>query len=280
MRVGQVGEERPVVSLREGEEYDLSLLTNDIDGDFLSTNGVERTREALAASKLSPIDIGGMRIGSPVARPAAVVCVGMNYSAHAAETGSPPPEEPIFFFKHPNTVVGPRDALIRPKGSNKLDWEVELAVVIGRQADRLPSPEVAGQHVAGYAVANDLSERELQFERPGGQWSKGKTFRASNPLGPWFVPVEDLPPGPLELRSWVNGELRQHSTTDDMIFSVEQLIYDLSQYVVLEPGDIVNTGTPSGVAMSGLYPYLADGDIVECEIEHLGRQRQIVEVDS
>jgi 2-keto-4-pentenoate hydratase/2-oxohepta-3-ene-1,7-dioic acid hydratase in catechol pathway len=280
MRVGDVGQERPVVSLAEGEVYDLAPVTDDIDGEFLSTDGIARVRQALAESRLPRVDIRGKRVGAPVARPSAVVCVGMNYAAHAAETGSPAPEEPIFFFKHPNTVVGPQDSLIRPRKSSKLDWEVELAVIIGRRADRLESAEAAARCIAGYAIANDASEREWQFDRPGGQWSKGKSFKASNPLGPWFVPVDELPPGPLQLRSWVNGELRQHSETDDMIFSVNELVCDLSQYLVLEPGDIVNTGTPAGVALSGSFPYLEDGDVFECEIEHLGRQRQVVEVDS
>jgi 2-keto-4-pentenoate hydratase/2-oxohepta-3-ene-1,7-dioic acid hydratase in catechol pathway len=204
------------------------------------------------------------------------VCIGMNYAAHAAESGSAPPPYPVVFFKHPNTVVGPYDEVLLPRGSEKSDWEVELAVVIGRTARYLSSPEEALACVAAYTISNDVSERAFQLEVSGGQWSKGKCCETFNPLGPALVPADEVDPQALGLRSYVNGEPRQDSNTRDMIFSVAELVRDLSQYMTLDPGDIVNTGTPEGVALSGRFPYLAVGDVVECEIDGLGRQRQVI----
>jgi 2-keto-4-pentenoate hydratase/2-oxohepta-3-ene-1,7-dioic acid hydratase in catechol pathway len=277
MRVGDVGAERPVV-LDDGDRaFDLSGLTSDIDGAFLAAGGIARARAALAAGELPPVDVSGQRTGAPIARPPAVVCVGMNYAAHAAESGAAPPQQPVIFYKHPNTVVGPNDDVILPRGAAKVDWEVELGVVIGTRAHYLASPEEAFAHIAGYVLSNDVSERALQLEVSGGQWSKGKSCETFNPLGPWLVPVEDIGnPQALGLRSWVNGEARQDSNTSDMLFSVAQLVYDISQYTVLEPGDLVNTGTPEGVALSGRFPYLSVDDVVEIEIDGLGRQRQVV----
>jgi 2,4-didehydro-3-deoxy-L-rhamnonate hydrolase len=201
----------------------------------------------------------------------------MNYAAHAAESGSAPPTNTVIFFKHPNTVVGPFDDVLLPPGSTKTDWEVELGVVIGTRARYLSSPSEAMSHVAGYAVSNDVSEREFQRELSGGQWSKGKSSETFNPLGPWLVPAGQVGDGSgLRLRSFVNGEPRQDSTTDDLIFDVAQLIYDLSQYLVLEPGDLVNSGTPQGVGLGGKFPYLVAGDVMELEIGGLGRQRQVL----
>ncbi len=183
----------------------------------------------------------------------------------------------MIFFKTPNTVVGPYDEVLVPRGSEKTDWEVELAVVIGRRARYLGSPEEALDHVAGYAVSNDVSERAFQIEESGGQWSKGKCCETFNPLGPWLVPAEEVgDPQSLRLRSFVNGEPRQDSSTADMIFSVAFLVHHLSQYLVLEPGDVINTGTPQGVALSGRHPYLRPGDVMELEIDRLGRQRQLL----
>ncbi|MFD7023910.1 fumarylacetoacetate hydrolase family protein [Promicromonospora sukumoe] len=274
-RIGTPGQERPVV--HDGAAWrDLSPLTADIDGAFLAADGVARTRAALAAGTLEAVDVAGMRFGAPVARPSAVVCVGMNYAAHAAESGSAPPERPVIFLKTPNTVAGPDDVVIIPRGSRKTDWEVELAVVIGRRASYLDSPEEARDVIAGYTVANDLSERAWQIEESGGQWSKGKNAPGFTPLGPWLVTpdeVDGIGSG-LRLRSWVNGEPRQDSTTSDLIFGVDVLVHTLSQYLALEPGDVLLTGTPEGVALSGRFPYLAPGDVVEVEIEGLGRQRQ------
>lgn len=277
MRLGPLGHERPAVRDAGGEVYDLSPLTDDIDGTFLAADGIDRARDALAAHRLPRLDAAGLRIGAPVSRPQAVVCIGMNYAAHAAETGSPPPTAPVVFFKHPNTVVGPDDDVLAPRGATKLDWEVELAVVIGKRVSYLDSPDEALSHVAGYTIGNDVSERAFQIERSGGQWSKGKCCPTFNPLGPWLVPGADVGDvGALRLRSWVNGAPRQDSSTADLIFGVPRLVWELSQYMTLEPGDVINTGTPEGVALSGRFPYLAPGDVVELEIERLGRQRQVV----
>ncbi|WP_399881610.1 fumarylacetoacetate hydrolase family protein [Streptomyces sp. BBFR51] len=275
VRLGEPGQERPAVIDDRGITRDLSPLTRDIDGPFLAADGVARTRRALAEGTLPALEAEGLRFGPPVARPGAVICVGQNYAAHAAESGSEPPTRPVVFFKHPNTVVGAHDEVEIPRGSAKTDWEVELAVVVGRTARYLDSPEQALEHVAGYAVSNDVSERDFQLEHSGGQWSKGKCCATFNPLGPFLVPAGEVPDVQgLRLRSFVNGEPRQDSRTADMIFSVAQIVYDLSQYLVLDPGDVINTGTPEGVALSGRFPYLKPGDEMEIEIEGLGRQRQ------
>lgn len=271
MRVGAPGAEKPVL-LSGGRHYDLSGITPDIDGSFLAGGGVDRVRAA--AADLPEIDVTGLRVGAPVARPGVVLCVGQNYAAHAAESGATPPTTPIIFYKAPNSVVGPYDEVLIPRGSTTTDWEVELAVVIGRRARYLDSPAQALDHVAGYLLSNDVSERDFQLQQSGGQWSKGKSCETFQPLGPWLVtPDEIADVQGLGLRSWVNGEVRQDSNTKDMIFDVAYLIWHLSQYTVLDPGDVVNTGTPQGVALSGRFPYLAEGDVVEVEIDDLGRQR-------
>jgi 2-keto-4-pentenoate hydratase/2-oxohepta-3-ene-1,7-dioic acid hydratase in catechol pathway len=246
-----------------------------VNGDFLASDPVGRTRAALDAGTLPELtDAGSLRIGSPIARPSAVICIGMNYAAHAAESGSQPPEIPILFLKTPNTVVGPNDAVTIPRGSEKTDWEVELGVVIGTRTAYLDSPEEADAHIAGYVLANDVSERDFQMLVSGGQWSKGKIAAGFNPTGPWLVPASEVDAQQLRLRSWVNGEPRQDSSTSDMIFDVRTLVHHLSQYVTLEPGDLILTGTPQGVALSGRFPYLKAGDVVEVEIDGLGRQKQ------
>jgi len=274
LRLGAVGEERPYVRDADGTVYDLSSVTAEIDGAFLSSDGIARTRAALAAGSLPVASVDGLRVGAPIAKPGAVVCIGLNYAAHAAESGVAPPANPVVFYKHPNTVVGPYDDVLVPRGSTKTDWEVELAVVIGKTARYLETDEEALACIAGYTVSNDVSERALQLEVSGGQWSKGKACETFNPLGPSLVPADEVDAQNLGLRSWVNGEVRQDSNTRDMIFSVVALIRDLSQYMTLDPGDLVNTGTPEGVALSGRFPYLSPGDTVECEIDGLGRQKQ------
>jgi len=274
IRVGEPGVERPVVVDDAGATYDLTPLTADIDGAFLASDGIAATRRALAAGRLPAVDIAGLRRGAPVARPHAVWCIGMNYAAHAAESGAAPPTVPVLFFKTPNTVVGPDDDVLIPRGSTKTDWEVELAVVIGQQARYLDSPADAARHVAGYTISNDVSERAFQLEESGGQWSKGKCAETFNPLGPALVPADELDAGDLRLWSRVNGEPRQDSSTADLIFPVDYLVWHLSQVAVLEPGDIVNTGTPQGVALSGRFPYLREGDVVELGIDGIGTQRQ------
>ena len=277
MRVGAAGAERPVVLDDEDRAFDLSGLTDDIDGAFLAADGIARVREALAAGSLAATGIEGERVGPPIARPPSVVCVGMNYAAHAAESGAAPPPQPVVFFKHPNTVVGPYDEVLVPRGAEKVDWEVELGVVIGRRA-RYVGLADALSHVAGYTVSNDVSERHFQLDPAvsGGQWGKGKCCETFNPLGPWLVPADEVDPSALGLRSFVNGEPRQDSTTADMLFGVAELVHHLSQFMVLEPGDLLNTGTPQGVALSGRFPYLSVDDVMEIEIDGLGRQRQVL----
>jgi 2-keto-4-pentenoate hydratase/2-oxohepta-3-ene-1,7-dioic acid hydratase in catechol pathway len=274
MRMGAVGAERPVLLDESDRYFELAPVTDDIDGAFLASGGLDRVRAAHRAGELPEATVRGQRIGAPIARPGAVLGIGQNYAAHAAESGGEPPSEPILFHKSPNTVVGPFDQVLIPRGSERTDWEVELGVVIGRTARYLTSHEEAMACVAGYVTVNDVSERSFQIGRPGGQWSKGKSCETFNPVGPWFVPADEVPdPQALTLGSWVNGEPRQNSSTADMIFSVAEIIRDLSQYLVLEPGDLINTGTPEGVAMSGKYAYLRAGDVVEVEVAGLGRQR-------
>jgi 2-keto-4-pentenoate hydratase/2-oxohepta-3-ene-1,7-dioic acid hydratase in catechol pathway len=272
-RLGPLGAERPVL-LDDGRVFDLGDLTADIDGGFLSGDGPARVRQAHDDGALPVLaDADSLRVGAPIARPSAVLCIGMNYAAHAAESGSAPPEVPILFLKTPNTVVGPADPVPVPPGSEKTDWEVELGVVIGARACYLESPEQSLDHVAGLVIGDDLSERDWQLAVSGGQWSKGKSAPGFCPVGPWLVTLDEVEHGRLGLRSWVNGEPRQDSSTADMVFGVEHLVWHLSQFMALEPGDLILTGTPQGVALSGKYPFLRPGDVVELEIDGLGRQR-------
>jgi len=272
-RIGAPGGEVPVV-LENGKYYSLESITKDINAEFWETDGFARTVEAVANGSLPEFAVQDRRIGSPIARPSSVFCIGMNYAAHAAESGSTPPTVPILFHKASNTVVGPDDAVAIPRGSVKTDWEVELGVVISSRASYLSSPEEAREHIGGFVTVNDLSEREFQLEISGGQWSKGKSCAGFCPTGPFLVTPDEVDYGNLRLKSWVNGEPRQDSTTADLIFDVDTIIFNLSQYLVLEPGDLICTGTPQGVALSGRFPYLTAGDIVEVEVEGLGRQRQ------
>lgn len=249
----------------------------EIDGAFLASGGVARVRDALERDALPVIAAEGLRIGAPVARPGKIVCIGLNYSDHAAESGAEVPAEPVVFMKAANTMVGPYDEVLVPRNSLKTDWEVELAVIIGKRARYLGSREEALDVIAGYAVANDVSEREFQLER-GGQWDKGKSCETFNPLGPWLVTADEVAdPQNLTMRLSVNGEVRQDGATKNMIFDVAEIVRYLSQFMVLDPGDVINTGTPAGVAM-GMpgQPYLRAGDVMELEIEGLGRQRQTV----
>ncbi|WP_164234696.1 fumarylacetoacetate hydrolase family protein [Microbacterium hydrocarbonoxydans] len=273
-RLGDPGTEIPV--LVEGDRFlDLRSVTSDVNGDFLAGDFRARVQAAREADELPLLeDAAAMRIGAPIARPSAVICIGQNYAAHARESGAEPPTVPIMFLKTPNTVVGPNDAVTIPRGSEKTDWEVELGIVIGARAAYLDSPEEASAHIAGYVVANDVSERAFQMEVSGGQWSKGKIAAGFNPTGPWLVTPDEVDVDSLRLRSWVNGEPRQDSNTSDMIFDVHVIVHHLSQYVTLEPGDLILTGTPQGVAFGGRFPYLKAGDVVDIEIEGLGHQRQ------
>ncbi|WP_426997703.1 fumarylacetoacetate hydrolase family protein [Pseudarthrobacter sp. N5] len=277
-RLGPAGQEQPAVIAHDAtgvERYfDLRSLTAEIDGRFLAGAGIARTRDALTSGMLPVISGEGLRIGAPVARPGSVVCIGMNYAAHAAESGSAPPEIPVVFLKPSNTVTGPFDAAPIPPSSEKYDWEVELGIVIGQEASYLPDTAAAAGCIAGFVVANDLSEREYQLPGAAGQWTKGKSLPHSTPLGPWLVPADELDGGGLRLQSWVNGEPRQDSSTADLIFDAATVVHHVSQYMLLEPGDVILTGTPEGVALSGRFPYIEPGDVVELEIEGLGRQRQ------
>jgi 2,4-diketo-3-deoxy-L-fuconate hydrolase len=264
-----------------GDAFDLRPLTADIDGDFLESGGLARVSAALAAGTLPILpDAAARRVGAPIARPSAVYCIGMNYAAHAAESGSQPPDRLVMFMKSPNTVVGPYDDVVVPPGSVKTDWEVELGIVIGTRAARLTSPVESRAHIAGFVIANDLSERDWQLAISGGQWSKGKSAPGFCPTGPWLVTPDEVDADDLGLRSRVNGAPRQDSRTSDLIFGIDQIVWELSQYLVLEPGDLVLTGTPEGVALSGRFPYLAPGDVVELEIDGLGRQRQTFRADA
>ncbi|WP_330269276.1 fumarylacetoacetate hydrolase family protein [Streptomyces griseorubiginosus] len=277
LRVGPPGLERPAVLDADGIAHDLSPLTDDIDGAFLADGGPDRARTALADGLLPRIEIAGQRIGAPVARPGKVVCVGLNYVDHAAETATPPPAEPVVFMKAANTVVGPDDTVLIPRTSAKTDYEIELAIVVGRTARYLDSEGAADEVVAGYAIADDVTERAFQHER-GGQWDKGKSCETFNPLGPWLVTPDEVgDPQGLAMRLWVNGEPRQDGHTKNMIFGVRHIVWYLSQFMVLEPGDVINTGTPAGVAFGANdFPYLREGDVVEVEIDRLGRQRHVL----
>jgi 2-keto-4-pentenoate hydratase/2-oxohepta-3-ene-1,7-dioic acid hydratase in catechol pathway len=267
-RHGGTGRERPLVSGADGLWRDLSSVTPDITPDFLAAR--------------PPFDVGTLpvvadvaRFGPPVAGIGKIVCIGLNYRDHATETGAPIPDEPIVFLKTADTVVGPDDQVLIPRRSTKTDWEVELAVVIGARASYLSGPADAPGCIAGYAISHDVSEREFQLER-GGQWDKGKNCETFNPFGPWLLTADEVPdPQRLRLRLWVNGEPRQDGTTEDMIFGVHYLVWYLSQFMVLRPGDVINTGTPAGVALGRPdHPYLRSGDVVTVEIDRLGRQQQ------
>lgn len=279
-RLGPVGAEIPTVVV-DGIHLDLRPLLQgaDLDAAFFGGGGLDRVAEAVAAGTLRELPgAADLRVGAPLARPGKVVCIGLNYRDHAAETGAEIPAEPVVFLKDPGTVVGPFDTVLVPIGSTKTDWEVELGVVIGTRARYLGSPEESGAHVAGYVLSHDVSEREFQLER-GGQWDKGKSCETFNPLGPELVTADEVAdPQDLRLSLSVNGVKRQDGTTADMIFAVDHVIWYLSQVMVLEPGDVINTGTPAGVAL-GLpdTPYLRVGDVVELEISGLGRARQTFE---
>lgn len=276
VRFGPVGRESPGV-LVDGVRRDASGAFRDWDREFFETGGVERVKDLLHVGEL-PLVPEEERWGAPVSRPGKVVCIGLNYREHARESGVEPPPEPVVFLKAPNAVVGPYDAVRLPRDSTKTDYEIELGVVIGRPARYLVSVGDAGASIAGYTISHDVSERELQLER-GGQWTKGKSSDTFNPLGPFLATPDELPqPGKLALTLDVNGERRQTGNTEDMVFGVEHLVWYVSQFMSLEGGDVISTGTPSGVAL-GMKPpkYLAPGDVCELAIDGLGRQRQRIE---
>ncbi|MEV4195811.1 fumarylacetoacetate hydrolase family protein [Streptomyces toxytricini] len=277
LRVGPVGAERPALLDRDGILRDLSGLVADVDGALLADDSaLSRVRAAAQAGSLPVLDPEGLRIGAPLSRIGKIVGIGLNYFGHAAEIGAEPPAEPILFLKAADTVVGPDDTVLIPRGSVKTDWEAELGVVIGSTARYLESAEEGLAHVAGYVLVNDVSEREFQIER-GGTWDKGKNCETFTPVGPWLATADEIPdPQALDVRLWVNGELRQDGSTADQIFPVGEVVHYLSRFMTLHPGDVVITGTPGGVAMGQPEPkpYLRAGDVVELEIDGLGRQRQ------
>ncbi len=274
LRHGQMGTEKPAIMLGDDKVYDASSVTNDFDVEFFASNGIERLAKAVAAGSLPEISISGQRIGAPIKRAGKIVCIGLNYGNHAAESGMPNPTEPIIFMKAPNTMVGPNDDVIIPRNSKKTDWEVELAIVIGKRASYVESPAKALDYVAGYAISNDVSEREFQMER-GSQWDKGKSCDTFNPFGPWIVTTDEIT-DPQTLDMWldVDGQREQTGHTSDMIFNVDHIVWYVSQFMVLEPGDVINTGTPAGVG-HGKNPqrYLSAGQEVRLHIQGLGEQR-------
>ena len=277
IRFGSVGDEKPGIIDSNGSRRDLSAYFQDWDTKFFASGGMDRLAKILRRDAASLPDVPETaRWAAPVARPGKVICIGLNYSDHAEESGMPIPAEPIVFLKASNTVIGPYDNIQIPRGGEKTDWEVELGVVIGKEARYLASAEAACSHIAGYCVSHDVSERAFQLER-GGQWTKGKSCDTFNPLGPWLAtPEEKLKVDALSMKLWVNGELRQKGTTGKMVFNVPVLVHYLSQFMTLEPGDLISTGTPPGVGL-GMKPpkYLKAGDIVELEIDQLGRQKQL-----
>jgi len=279
MRIGPAGSEKPVVRIDDTHYVDVSDVVGDFNEAFFGGNGIAGlssvVSERVAAGQLS--ELAGERIGAPIARPHQILCIGLNYSDHAAETGAAVPDEPILFTKSPNTLIGPYDDVRIPRGSTKPDWEVELGIVIGRRTSYLDSVEEAHQAIAGFTVVNDVSERHFQTER-GGQWSKGKSAETFNPAGPWLVTPDEIDNvGDLGMWLDVSGVRRQNGSTSTMIFDPYFIVHYLSQFLVLEPGDLINTGTPPGVGM-GLKPpvWLQPGDVMELGIDGLGSQRQNV----
>ncbi len=277
IRFGEPGKEKPGVLLKDGTRIDASGLDSDYCEAFLAGGGLKELDPWLQKNASSaPKIAASVRLGPPVTRPSKIVCIGLNYRDHAAETKAEAPKEPVLFFKATTSLVGPNDPLIRPKNSTKVDWEVELAVVIGKTALYV-SPQNALDYVAGYALHNDYSERNFQLEH-GGQWVKGKSADTFAPLGP-FLATQDEVPNVGNLKMWlkVNGTTRQNSSTSNMIFDVPTLVSYVSQFMTLLPGDVISTGTPAGVGL-GMNPpvYLNAGDVVELGIEGLGESRQEV----
>lgn len=277
VRVGEFGQERPAILMDGQQILELPESFGDIDASFWNHNRLAEIQHLIEIGGLREIVGEPIRFGSPIAKPEKVICIGLNYRDHANETENSIPAEPILFMKAPNCVVGPNDQILIPRGSIRTDWEVELGVVIGRRARYLETPNDAHSVIGGYCLSNDVSERDFQFER-GGQWDKGKCCETFNPLGPWLATADEISePQKLVLRLSVNGMVRQNGSTSDMIFTVNHIVWYLSQFMVLEPGDLINTGTPAGVALGNAdTPYLREGDVVELSIDGLGLQRSVV----
>ncbi|NNG11015.1 MAG: fumarylacetoacetate hydrolase family protein [Arenibacter sp.] len=275
IRFGEIGKEKPGVQLENGSRLDVSGFGRDYDEDFFGTDGLEQLKKWLAENEDScPVVDDSVRLGAPLVRPSKIVCVGLNYAKHAAESGMAVPKEPVLFFKATSAIVGPNDDVVIPKGSEKTDWEVELAVVIGKKASYV-SEEDALDHVAGYVLHNDYSERAFQIEREG-QWVKGKSCDTFAPVGPFIATKEEIKdPNNLHLWLKLNGETVQDSSTSDFIFNVQEVVSYISQFMTLLPGDIISTGTPFGVGLGFNPPkYLKAGDVVELGIEGLGSSKQ------
>jgi len=279
MRIGPRGAEKPVARIDDDAYVDLSDVAADFDEAFFAGGGLDRIRPVVAERAAAGLVSGfaGERIGAPIARPHQILCIGLNYRDHAAETGQAVPDEPILFTKSPNTLIGPNDDVRIPRGATKPDWEVELGLVIGRRTSYLDSPDDAREAIAGFVLVNDVSERAFQMER-GGQWVKGKSAETFNPAGPWLVTPDEID-DVLALDMWldVNGVRRQDGSTSTMIFDPFFVVHHVSQFLVLEPGDLINTGTPPGVGMGFKPPvWLQPGDVMELGVEGLGTQRQNV----
>lgn len=271
-RIGDCGKEIPIV-IEENNAFDASAHFKDWDSEFFQSGGLLKLEENLRSKSLPQVSLEGIRYGSCVARPHKIICIGLNYSDHAAESKMEIPKEPLIFMKATNTVIGPYDSVKIPKGSEKTDWEVELGVVMGKNASYLSSPEEASEFIAGYTISHDISERSFQLER-GGQWVKGKSCDTFNPLGPVLLTKDEVQKVQnLNLWLTVNGKRVQDGNTANMIFDVSFIVHYLSQFMTLEAGDLINTGTPAGVGF-GLGWYLKAGDVVELGIEGFGSQRQ------
>ena len=275
IRFGEKNKEKPGIQLDDDQRIDVSSFIDDYDENFFYKIGVKKLRSWLNKNKEKcPIIDNNIRIGPPISRPSKIVCVGLNYAKHAAESGMKIPDEPVLFFKSSSAITGPYDPIIIPKNSSKTDWEVELAIVMGKRASYV-SKEDALNYIAGYVLHNDVSEREFQIERSG-QWVKGKSCDSFAPIGPFIATADEIE-NPNNLNLWlkVNGEEMQNSNTSDFIFNIEEVVSYISQYMTLMPGDIISTGTPFGVGL-GLNPpkYLKEGDIVELGIEGLGISKQ------
>jgi 2-keto-4-pentenoate hydratase/2-oxohepta-3-ene-1,7-dioic acid hydratase in catechol pathway len=268
-RLGKFGSEKPAIVISDTEAVFVDDVVSDFNRETISNGAIEKLRK-LDLSSRPKVKIADYRLGSPVARPTKAICVGLNYAKHAKESGAEPPKEPVIFMKAPDTVIGGFDDIVIPPNSVKTDYEVEICVVIGKDALYLDSPAKAKDHILGYTISQDVSERHWQIERSG-QWVKGKSFPTFNPVGPWIVTADEFDPTDVRLWSTVDGEKRQDSKTSDMIFGIDHCVWYISQFMELKAGDIINTGTPEGVGM-GHKPekYLKPGQVVETGIDGLG----------
>ena len=277
IRFGNVGHEKPGILLKNGKKIDVSAFGEDFDENFFGTEGIKRLHLWLVNNEINcPTVVDENRLVSPMVRPSKIVCIGLNYAKHAAETGMNTPKEPVLFFKSTSALVGPNDDLILPKGSKKTDWEVELALVIGKKASYVNEVN-ALNHIAGYVLHNDYSERTFQLEKSG-QWVKGKSCDTFAPMGPYIATKDEIKdPNNLNLWLKLNGKMMQNSNTSDFIFNIQIVVSYISQFMTLLPGDVISTGTPFGVGL-GLNPpkYLKPGDVVELGIEGLGNAKQHV----